>query len=415
MALIHNAMLRGLNAIFLQVSHVRQNQDVADLLFLTQSWSAWLLDHHSLKEGMMLPGFEAVLGVPTGTLTLASRRSRSAASSRPDSDLSEGRSGEDRAVDGGEKQDEHEEGEGERGVEVRLHRVLAYASATRKHPPTYNAATLEGLLVSLANSIVPHLTRQIQLFISMRDRCLSFSAPSTASSTGIPTPLPAPQAAMSRTAWNVLPTSASLPISPPVSSSSSSATRVSAASASARSPPTVALSLFPASSDPHRRRTAAAAATNDGGAKSESDHSGPCSVASIDMDAQGRRLAHARALLTAEDRAAKLMQVYLSADARATASMDHFVVLPMMVRLRDTTPSSHSSGGRVGHMSTGAGGLAADMGVVGIGGERAGDWPRMSIPAVHAIADKLSLRHEGAWRFLPCDVWGRPRELPFSG
>ncbi|KAJ8122658.1 hypothetical protein O1611_g9787 [Lasiodiplodia mahajangana] len=62
-ALIHNAMLRGLNAIYLQAPHVRKAQDVADLLFLTQSWSAWLLDHHNLKEGTMLPGFEAVLGV----------------------------------------------------------------------------------------------------------------------------------------------------------------------------------------------------------------------------------------------------------------------------------------------------------------------------------------------------------------
>lgn len=416
-ALIHNAMLRGLNAIYLQVSHVRQNQDVADLLFLTQSWSAWLLDHHNLKEGVILPGFEAVLGVPIGTLTLPPSRSRSAApSSRSDRDLSEGGRGEDEAVDGGEKEDEQEEGEGERGVEFILHRVFAYASAARKHPQTYDTATLEGLLVALADLLVPHLTRQVQLCISMRDMCLGFLAPSSESSNDIPSRLPSPIATIARTASNVPPTSRSLSGSPPVSSSSSftsPASAVSAATSSpARSPPTATLSLFPASSDPHQRKMAAATTTNDDRAKSESGHAGTRSIALVDMEAQGRRLAHARALLVAEDRASKLMQIYLSADARATASMDHFVVPPMIVRLRDTTtapapprttPSSHGTGG----------GLGTDVGM-GVGGGHAGDWPRMSIPAVHAIADKLSPRHEGAWRFLPCDVWGRPRELPFS-
>ena len=44
-----------------------------------------------------------------------------------------------------------------------------------------------------------------------------------------------------------------------------------------------------------------------------------------------------------------------------------------------------------------------------------GAWPKLSVPALHAIADKLSVLHAGSWRFLPCDVWGRPRELEFLG
>ncbi|KAI1118456.1 hypothetical protein F5Y14DRAFT_398498 [Nemania sp. NC0429] len=318
----------------------------------------------------------------------------------------------------------------------------------------YNAATLSGLLVALAESLVPHLTRQVRLFISMRDMCLGLPTLSrTASADGgddMPSPLPAPMATMSRTgaARGALRTPGSRSASPPVSSSSSSssssstsssscASPVSAASSSTtRSTPTVSFSLFPTPSSSPRHGTMAAAtttttSTNDASAKAEPGHHHPAtrSIALVDMETKSSRPTHARVLLAAEDRAAKLMQVYLSADARATASMDHFVVPPMIVRLRDTTTTaitattstttttttttSHASGGRVG--STGLGTDAGTaIGMVG-GGGHAGDWPRLSIPAVHAIADKLSPRHEGAWRFLPCDVWGRPRELPFSG
>lgn len=133
----------------------------------------------------------------------------------------------------------------------------------------------------------------------------------------------------------------------------------------------------------------------------------------IDTEAKGR-LARARALLEADDRATRLTQVYLAADARASAKMDHFVVLPMIVRLRDvTTAPALSRTASLSQMSMD--GVGMSIGVGGGGGNGANEWPRMSIPAVHAIADKLSPRHEGAWRFLPCDVWGRPRELPFLG
>ncbi|KAI5859718.1 hypothetical protein GGS23DRAFT_614728 [Durotheca rogersii] len=44
----------------------------------------------------------------------------------------------------------------------------------------------------------------------------------------------------------------------------------------------------------------------------------------------------------------------------------------------------------------------------------ASEWPHFSVPALHAVADRLAPRHAGAWRFLPCDVWGRPRELPYA-
>ncbi|KAI0098704.1 hypothetical protein GGR51DRAFT_537601 [Nemania sp. FL0031] len=427
-ALIHNAMLRGLNAIYLQTSHVRKAQDVADLLFLTQSWSAWLLDHHNLKEGTVLPGFEAVLGVPTGTLTLPLSQGPLAASPNLDEDIIMALKrdhGKDKEIDRRDAEEEEER------IAFLLHRVYAYASATHKDPEAYNAETLEGLLVTLADTLVPHLTKQVGLLMSMREMCLGSYAPSaTSNGDDIAEPLPIPMVTITRTASNVLSPSGSPTASPPLSPSSSTFS-ASSASTSASSPANSSpLSLFPASSRSQHNKTSSRDSgntTKPSSSSSSSSHPGTQNMAVIDTEARDR-LARARALLEADDRSTRLTQVYLAADARATAAMDHFVVPPMIVRLRDATAtpplsrtasssslssaSSHGSRGKMG------GGFAAGMGAgvgMGMGGRNAGEWPRMSIPAVHAIADKLSPRHAGAWRFLPCDVWGRPRELPFAG
>lgn len=87
----------------------------------------------------------------------------------------------------------------------------------------------------------------------------------------------------------------------------------------------------------------------------------------------------------AEARAAALLQSYQQLERELQGSADHFVVPPMMIRLRDCT----FEGGN--------------------------DWPKLSVLAVHQIADRLSPAHAGAWRFLPCTVWGKPRPLPFFG
>ncbi|KAJ1333800.1 hypothetical protein MN608_03797 [Microdochium nivale] len=77
----------------------------------------------------------------------------------------------------------------------------------------------------------------------------------------------------------------------------------------------------------------------------------------------------------------RLLQCWQASDSQSSQAMDRFVIPPMMVRCRDVTYES-------GH-----------------------DWPGLPVPSVHAIADRLSLPHKGAWRFLPCNVWGRPIEL----
>ncbi|KAI0856501.1 hypothetical protein F4860DRAFT_401433 [Xylaria cubensis] len=406
---IHNAMLRGLNAIYLQAPYVQKPQDITDLSFLTRSWSTWLLDHHDLKEGTMLPGFEAALGLPAGTLTAPRSCSPSASSSSSRSDR-------------GKNTEGNNEGD-EEPVSFLLHRVYAYASATHKDPQIYDSTTLRDLLVALADTLVPHLTGQVGLLVSMREMCFRPSPVSSSTKSKkkheIPAPLPMPMVAITRTGTsNKLPSSPGSPsTSPPVSPASSTfsiAASIASASSSTHSPPTVSLSLFPSSSTARPNHPGKSAANdtkpNDPAAKD---------MEVIDTEAKDR-LARARLLLEADDRANKLTQIYSAAEARATASMDRFVVLPMIVRLRDVTAASlpsptlsrTTSSSSLSRMSLSSMSMSA---FGGVGGNTASEWPRMSIPAIHAIADKLSPRHEGAWRFLPCDVWGRPRELAFLG
>ncbi|KAI1274015.1 hypothetical protein F5Y07DRAFT_410668 [Xylaria sp. FL0933] len=476
---IHNAMLRGLNSIYLQAPHVRRERDIADLLFLTQSWSTWLLDHHHLKENTMLPGFEAALGVPAGTLTLPSS---STASGITDGGITM------RTVKGKERErcikedGEEEEGQGEDTISFLLHRVYAYASATHKDPQAYNATTLQSLLSALAEVLAPHLTRQVGLLVSMREMCFgSFQGWGKTNintkhkevdrAEEIPGPLPIPMVKITKTI------SSSPPTSPPISPSSSTfstpsaPTPSSSTSSPTHSPPNVSLSLFPStatvtsrpvtrhgktssnssSSIANLNSSAGTSKDNTSSSSGNGKHTPGSSGSSvggggsppasrsmsvIDKDAKAR-LAQARALLEADDRANKLTQIHAAADAQAAAGMDPFVILPMIVRLRDSTispPFSHSSSSSVSRvpsssslsssndsgkgvsMGMGVGVGAINAGGVGTGGAGSkGEWPRMSVPAIHAVADKLSPRHAGAWRFLPCDVWGRPRELPFLG
>ncbi|KAI1266293.1 hypothetical protein F5Y18DRAFT_426191 [Xylariaceae sp. FL1019] len=67
MAFAHNAMLRGLNSIYLQAPHVSA-KDASDFLFFIASWSGWVLHHHNLEEANMFPKFEAVPGIQAGQL-----------------------------------------------------------------------------------------------------------------------------------------------------------------------------------------------------------------------------------------------------------------------------------------------------------------------------------------------------------
>jgi hemerythrin-like domain-containing protein len=67
MAFAHNAMLRGLNAIYLQAPHISP-EDVPDFQFFIASWASWVLHHHTIEETKMFPAFELVRGVALGSL-----------------------------------------------------------------------------------------------------------------------------------------------------------------------------------------------------------------------------------------------------------------------------------------------------------------------------------------------------------
>ncbi|KAI1825252.1 hypothetical protein F4861DRAFT_202587 [Xylaria intraflava] len=425
MAHIHNAMIRGLNAIYLQAPHVRQTQDITDLLFLTQSWSAWLLDHHDLKEGTMFPGFEAALGVPAGTLTLPRKRSPRAPSSHSD-----GRTPTAIKKRNGNEKGVYKRGEAEEGtVSSLLYRVYSYASTTHKDPHKYDAAVLEALLVSLADSLVPHLTAQIGLLASMREMC--FDAPAGITPLArreVPAPLPVPMVTITRTPSHTSST-------PALSSPSLLPSSASTESGSTPSPPRVTFSLFPSTRPASKSRTTSPnASTNTGISPSakltteekRNQHKGnhnpkprDTSTGMIDKHKQPIH-PHQTSLQEATTRAATLSKIYLAAEAQATASADRFVVPPMIVRLRDVTFSSPVCGSSSASLSSRSGrgrGKAKTRSGSGSGNGNGsvGEWPWLSVPAVHAIADRLSGEHEGAWRFLPCDVWGRPRELRFLG
>jgi Hemerythrin HHE cation binding domain len=64
MAFSHNAVLRGINCIYLQAPNVKKPEDIEDLLFLTRLWTKWLMNHHETEEDHIFPGFEKVVGKP---------------------------------------------------------------------------------------------------------------------------------------------------------------------------------------------------------------------------------------------------------------------------------------------------------------------------------------------------------------
>lgn len=61
MALIHNAILRGFNTIYLQAPHVKP-VDYADFIGYSLTWSKFVKKHHDDEEEELFPQVEAILG-----------------------------------------------------------------------------------------------------------------------------------------------------------------------------------------------------------------------------------------------------------------------------------------------------------------------------------------------------------------
>ncbi|KAI5851662.1 hypothetical protein DFP73DRAFT_471372, partial [Morchella snyderi] len=63
MSLVHNVIIRGLNAIYLQAPHVLP-ADIPDFLGYARAWSDFLHIHHGGEETAFFPTVEKLTGVP---------------------------------------------------------------------------------------------------------------------------------------------------------------------------------------------------------------------------------------------------------------------------------------------------------------------------------------------------------------
>jgi hemerythrin-like domain-containing protein len=63
MTFAHNGILRGLNSIYQQCTHVTEPSDIKDLLQYTRMWYDWIEEHHEAEERMFFPDIEEITGV----------------------------------------------------------------------------------------------------------------------------------------------------------------------------------------------------------------------------------------------------------------------------------------------------------------------------------------------------------------
>jgi hemerythrin-like domain-containing protein len=60
MANAHNALIRGLNAIYLQCPHVHEEQDIADFALYIKTWGDTVHHHHETEEKFLFPELERI-------------------------------------------------------------------------------------------------------------------------------------------------------------------------------------------------------------------------------------------------------------------------------------------------------------------------------------------------------------------
>ncbi|KAI1806775.1 hypothetical protein F4811DRAFT_101356 [Daldinia bambusicola] len=384
----HNAMLRGLNALYLQAPYVRHPADVADFCFLARVWACWVKDYHNHKEGVMIPKFEDALGVERGSLKLTWAFSEGEEKWISSGKGGEGKKGKGKAKGKERGKDKGKEKEGEYTLEgsipALVHNVLKYVAATHVEPTSYSSSTLQTHLSSLASLLVPHLHEQIPLLQQMLDICLN-----SPSLPDAPSPISTPLSTNSTNS-----TSSSSPSSPPSSVS------IPISSSPISSPP---------SSTPSHSSLPKPSPSPSPSPSPKSDPPPPKSKPPAVIRSALLTQAHL-STLTSFSPSPSLSPLYpvsfpssssspsSSPSSSRSASLstptlfplDPYTSLPMLVRLRDVSYDARPGDGH--------------------------PWPRtLPVQALHAVAGRLSAPHEGCWRFLPSDVWGRPVELEFLG
>ncbi|KAH8705928.1 hypothetical protein BGW36DRAFT_435989 [Talaromyces proteolyticus] len=126
MAFAHNAMLRGLNSIYLQAHHVSQPRDIADFLSFIHAWTGWVSHHHKMEEESMFPRFEEIMNKP-------------------------------HALEGNVQQ--------HHTFQPALNRLVAYSAETK--PADYQAGIVRELVEELAPSFREHLSDEITSLLAM--------------------------------------------------------------------------------------------------------------------------------------------------------------------------------------------------------------------------------------------------------
>lgn len=67
---VHNALIRGLNAIYLQCEHIRKPKDILDFAAYIKAWSDTIHHHHHIEETVVFPGLEEIAQEAGGTANL---------------------------------------------------------------------------------------------------------------------------------------------------------------------------------------------------------------------------------------------------------------------------------------------------------------------------------------------------------
>jgi len=128
MALVHNVMFRGLNAIYLQAPNVKKKEDVQDLLNFCDAFSAVLRAHHTTEETVYFPLLE------------------------------------EQASTKGVMEKNHAE------HELFLPGLLKfdlYVAGVREGKEEYDGATLRGLIDEFGPSLESHLRAEIELLLEL--------------------------------------------------------------------------------------------------------------------------------------------------------------------------------------------------------------------------------------------------------
>ncbi|KAH7093693.1 hypothetical protein FB567DRAFT_545021 [Paraphoma chrysanthemicola] len=135
MANVHNALLRGLNSIYLQAPHISQPTDIADFLLYTQAWADTVHHHHSHEERLFFPAMKDI-ALAAGLAA----------------DIMEG------------NLEQHHV------FEPKIHEMLAWVAAVRKGEKEWDSEVLVGLLDGFASILTQHLHDEIETLFAL-EKC----------------------------------------------------------------------------------------------------------------------------------------------------------------------------------------------------------------------------------------------------